>query len=44
MGLFKGQKFPVAEYFANNGFYIPSGLGIKKTEMKIICKFINKVF
>ena len=43
MGLFKKQKFPVAEYFANNGFYIPSGLGIKKKEMKIICKAINKI-
>ena len=43
MGLFKGQNFPVAEYLANNGFYIPSGLGLKKTEMVKICKCINKI-
>ena len=43
MGLFKGQKFPTAEYLANNGFYIPSGLGLKKSEMVKICKSINKV-
>ena len=43
MGLFKNQKFPVAEYLANNGFYIPSGLGLKKSEMFKICKCINKV-
>ena len=43
MGLFKGQNFPIAEYLANNGFYIPSGLGLKKLEMVKICKCINKI-
>ena len=43
MGLFKGEIFPVAEYLANNGFYIPSGLGLKKKEMIKICKYINKI-
>ena len=43
MGLFKGQNFPIAEYLGNNGFYIPSGLGLKKTEMIKICKCINKI-
>ena len=43
MGLFKGQNFPIAEYLANNGFYIPSGLGLKKSEMVKICKCINKI-
>ncbi|MDC1280637.1 DegT/DnrJ/EryC1/StrS family aminotransferase, partial [Pelagibacteraceae bacterium] len=41
MGMFKGQKYPVAEFLANNGFYIPSGLGLKKTEMIKICKCLN---
>ncbi len=43
MDLFKGQNFPIAEYLANNGFYIPSGLGLKKSEMVKICKYINKI-
>ena len=43
MDLFKGQNFPVAEYLANNGFYIPSGLGLKKSEMIKICKCVNKI-
>jgi len=43
MGLFKGQSFPVAEYMATNGFYIPSGLGLTKPEMDKICKCVNKI-
>ena len=43
MKLFKNQRFPIAEYLSNNGFYIPSGLGLKKSEMMIICKYINKI-
>ena len=43
MGLFRGQNFPIAEYLANNGFYIPSGLGLKKSEMIKICKCVNKI-
>jgi len=28
MGLFKNEKYPMAEKLARNGFYIPSGLGL----------------
>lgn len=34
MGLFKDEKYPAAEYLADKGFYIPSGLGI--TDEQII--------
>jgi perosamine synthetase len=34
MGLFKGQSFPVAEHLYENGFYIPSGLGITEEQIK----------
>jgi perosamine synthetase len=34
MGLFAGEKYPVAEKLARNGFYIPSGLGLKKEEVQ----------
>ena len=30
MGLFLNEKYPVAEYLAKKGFYIPSGLGLKE--------------
>lgn len=28
MGLFLGERYPVAEYLAEKGFYIPSGIGL----------------
>jgi perosamine synthetase len=39
MGLFKNEKYHVAEKLARNGFYIPSGLGLDITQQ---LKVINK--
>lgn len=33
-GLFKDEKYPVAEQIARKGFYIPSGLGLSVKEME----------
>ena len=40
MGLFEGEKYPVAEKLARNGFYVPSGLGLSNEEIKEVCKLI----
>ncbi|RYD72823.1 MAG: aminotransferase DegT, partial [Sphingobacteriales bacterium] len=32
MGLFKNEKYPVAEKLSRNGFYIPSGLGLTRDD------------
>ncbi len=32
MGLFKGERYPVAERIARRGFYVPSGLGITEEQ------------
>jgi perosamine synthetase len=40
MGLFKDEKYPVAEKMARNGFYLPSGLGLKVQEIQEV---INKL-
>lgn len=37
MGLFKDEKYPIAEKLARNGFYLPSGLGLSLEEVEIIC-------
>jgi perosamine synthetase len=34
MGLFKGEKYPVAERIARRGFYVPSGLGLSEQQIK----------
>ena len=43
MKLFKKQKYPNSSYLARYGFYIPSYLQIKKTEMDYIISIINKL-
>ena len=37
MGLFENESFPVAEKLARNGFYLPSGLGLKNSEIHSVC-------
>lgn len=41
MGLFKDEKYPVAEKLARNGFYLPSGLGLTLDDQKTIIKCIS---
>ncbi len=40
MGLFKNEHYPVAEKLAQNGFYLPSGLGLSEAEMICVSKII----
>ena len=42
IGMFKNEKYPNAEYIAENGFYIPSGLGTSLSEQNRVIKIINK--
>lgn len=42
MGLFKNEKYPVAEKLARNGFYVPSGLGLSKEEIESVCNALMK--
>ena len=43
MGLFKNLKLPVAEYLGKNGFYLPSGVALKKGEQNYIIKTLKKL-
>nr|WP_315418835.1 DegT/DnrJ/EryC1/StrS family aminotransferase [uncultured Pedobacter sp.] len=42
MGLFKNEKYPVAEKLARNGFYLPSGLGLTIDELTAITTCIHE--
>ena len=44
MGYFKNQKFPVAEYLSENGFYIPSGLALTKKQQDYVIKEVQDIF
>jgi perosamine synthetase len=43
MGLFKDEKYPVAEYIARHGFYIPSGLGLDLNKIPEIANVLKKI-
>ncbi len=43
IGLFKKDKMPNSEYLSKNGFYLPSGLGIKNSELRYVIKNLNKI-
>ena len=40
----KNKKYPNAEFISKNGFYLPSGLGIKDSEIRFVAKSLNKIF
>ena len=42
--IFKTKNiFPNAEQLSNNGFYLPSGLGITNKEIKFVCRELNRI-
>ena len=38
------KRFPNSEYLSKYGFYLPSGIGINKMQIKKVCIEINKIF
>jgi len=43
MGLFKGEKYPVAEDLGKKGLYLPSGSGLTPDQIKYVCQSVRKV-
>ncbi len=43
MGLFLNERYPVAENIARRGFYLPSGLALKMTDIDIVCQSLKKI-
>ncbi len=43
MGLFKDEKYPVAENLAEYGFYLPSGLGLDMKDIPYICNILKQI-
>lgn len=44
MGLFKNERYPVAEHLSENGFYIPSGLGLSEEEIRTVAIELKNIF
>ena len=43
MQLFTNEKYPVSEYLAKKGLYLPSGLGITNKQIDYVSKITNKI-
>jgi perosamine synthetase len=43
MGLFKGEKYPVAERLARRGFYIPSGMALTDEQMEEVAESVKEL-
>ncbi len=43
MKIFKDQKYPNSEYLSKFGLYLPSGIGLKKNQIKYICEKVNLI-
>ncbi len=43
MGLFAGEKYPVAERLARQGLYLPSGLALTDEQMEQVCQAVKEV-
>lgn len=39
----KKQKFPISDQLSNNGFYLPSGLGLTNSEIKYVGKTLLEI-
>ena len=42
-GMFVNETYEGAEYLAEKGFYVPSGIGITEEEMEIVADKLKKV-
>jgi len=42
-GLFAGEHYPVAEKLATRGFYLPSGLGLKDSEIETVTTAVRTI-
>lgn len=44
MGLFAGERYPVAERIARRGFYLPSGLGLTDEDIRTVAAEVQRLF
>ena len=42
-GLFKGEKYPVADRIARQGLYLPSGVALTQAQLDEVCQAVEKV-
>lgn len=43
LGLFEGERYPVAEWLYEKGFYVPSGLSLTEEQMEFVGQVVNNL-
>ncbi len=43
MGLYTNESYPVSEKLSENGFYIPSGIGLRKNQILTVAKNLKNI-
>lgn len=43
MGLFMGERYPITEYIARQGLYLPSGLALTEAQLDEVCEAVHGV-
>ena len=43
MGLFKDEHYPITEYIARQGLYLPSGMTITEAQIDQVCNAVRKI-
>ena len=43
MGLFKGERCPVAERLSRRGLYLPSGLALSQEQIKVVSEAMHDI-
>lgn len=43
MGLFEGERYPVAEYLGEKGFYVPSGMAVTEEQREYVSEQVKEV-
>ena len=42
-GMFAGERYPVADFLASRGLYLPSGLTLTEAQIEAVCRAVTKV-
>lgn len=43
MGLFRQERYPVAERLSKRGLYLPSGLALSKKQIEVVCEAMHDI-
>jgi perosamine synthetase len=43
MGLFEGERYPVAERIARQGLYLPSGMTLSEAQLDEVCEAVTAI-